>query len=103
MVWDSQTRRATLYKTGPPYNWSKVSPVARAKLAKRGAPCSLVNCYRNKLVGRYGKVGYLTPIVRYHIKPAHPKRHPTKGPPISCSGEEFIIVVLPLSTVHAMS
>ena len=68
----------------------------------------------NISVGRYGKVGYLTPIVRYHIKPAHPKRpphHAQKGgatgsrqrAPISCSGEEFIIVVLPLSTVHAMS
>jgi len=62
----------------------------------------------------YGKVGYLTPIVRYHIKPAHPKRHagaPT-APPLMVypvhpllysSGEEFIIVVLPLSTLHAMS
>jgi len=25
----------------------------------------------------YGKVGYLRAIVRIHIKPAHPKRHPT--------------------------
>ena len=49
--------------------------MARAKLAKRGAPCSLVKCGWNTSVGRYGKVGYLTPIVRYHIKPAHPKRH----------------------------
>ena len=32
-------------------------------------------------MGRYGKVGYLTGIVRYHIKPAHPKRHPTKEGP----------------------
>ena len=88
--------------------------MARAKLAKRGAPCSLVKCGWNTSVGRYGKVGYLTPIVRSHIKPAHPKRPLTiheKGAatgvhqraPISCSGEEFIIVVLPLSTVHAMS
>jgi len=29
--------------------------------------------YRYKLVGRYGKVGYLTPIVPYHIKRPHPK------------------------------
>ena len=48
-----------------------------AKLAKRGAPCCVVKCEWNKLVVAYGKVGYLTPIVRYHIKPAHPNRHPT--------------------------
>jgi len=41
----------------------------------------MVNCYRNTLGGGGGMVGYLTPIVRYHIKPAHPKRHPTKGGP----------------------
>ena len=63
----------------------------------------MVNCYRNTLGGGGGMVGYLTPIVRYHIKPAHPKPAPHERAPISCSGEEFIIVVLPRSTVHAMS
>jgi len=29
--------------------------------------------YRYKLVGRYGKVGDLTPIGPYHIKRPHPK------------------------------
>ncbi len=41
----------------------------------------MIKCYRNTLGGAYGKVGYLTPIVRYHIKSMHPKRHPTKGAP----------------------
>ena len=33
----------------------------------------MVKCYHNTLGGAYGKVGYLTGIVRYGIKPAHPK------------------------------
>jgi len=90
MVWDSQTRRATLYKTGPPYNWSKVSPVCGADPVKRGATLFVVKCERNKSVGRYGKVGYLTGIVRYHIKPAHPKRHPTKGGPSVAVGKSLL-------------
>ena len=81
---------------------------------KTGLP-SVVKYGWNKLVGGYGKVGYLTTIVRFHINPAHPKRHagaPTAPPlmvyPVhpllySCSGGEFIIVVLPLSTLLARS
>ena len=37
--------------------------------------------YRYKSVGRYGKVGYLTPIVRYSIKPAYPKSAPHERAP----------------------
>ena len=65
---------------GPPaassFMFVKVSLVARVKLAKKGAPCCVVKCGWNKLVVAYGKVGYLTPIVRSHIKKAHPKPAP---------------------------